>query len=377
MSNSSKIKILHIIDSFNIGGLENGVVNLINRSNQTIFNHEICCITKSGNAALRLKRHINIYEMHKQHGRNDWRLIFKLIKLFKARQPDIIHTRNWGTIDGIIAAKLAKVPILVHSEHGWNIDDPDGQNSKRRLARRILSFGINHFIAVSENIRQWLIKSIGIEKKKITKISNGVDTAKFCPSSQKKFRTSLGLKDEIVIGTVGRLDPIKRHDLLLQAFSRLDHKCYNLRLILVGDGPEGPRLHLLREKLPISKKRIILLGGQDNIVKFYNLMDIFVLPSRNEGMSNTIIEAMAVGLPIVATLVGGNPELVSHDKTGFLIPIDNCEAIQNAIKYYLDHPETRKYHGLQARLEAEKRFSLCRMIGDYEKLYRSLYFRQQ
>lgn len=371
MSTSLKIKIFHILQSLNIGGLQNGVVNLINESDKNIFEHEICCITKSENAKARLNNDINIYEINK-HEENSWRMIFNLAKLIKASQPDIVHTRNWGTIDGIVAAKLSRVSIVIHGEHGWNMDDHNGQNIKRRLARKILSLWVNCFIAVSENIKQWLINSVGINQKKIIKILNGVDTDKFCPYNKADIRASLGLKDEIVIGTIGRLDPIKRQDLLLKAFSRLDDNLYNLKLVLVGDGPERFRLQSLRQKAP-HPEHIILLGERNNVHELYNIMDIFVLPSRNEGISNTILEAMATGLPVIATSVGGNPELVTHAKTGFLIPKDSYRAIQDAINYYLKHPEEREHHGLNARLEAKKRFSLNSMTSKYEDLYKSLY----
>ena len=121
MPNHQKIKILHILHSFNMGGLENGVVNRLNNSDQDMFEHEICCVTKSGNSALRLKRRIPIYEMHKREG-NDWSLIPKLVKLIKLVKPDIVHTRNWGTVDGIVAAKLAGIRYVVHGEHGWNME---------------------------------------------------------------------------------------------------------------------------------------------------------------------------------------------------------------------------------------------------------------
>jgi len=355
-----------------MGGLENGVVNLINRTDANIFCHEICCVTRSGKAESRLNRNIKIFELLKPEG-NDWHILPKLIKVIRAEKPDIVHTRNWGTVDGIIAAKVSGVGSVIHGEHGWNMDDPEGRKLRRLLARRVLSFGVTRFVAVSEDISKWLHHSAGIRSDKITKIINGVDTDKFRPECQGTLRAKSGLKDEVVVGTVGRLDPIKRQDLLLQAFSRLDHSKYKLKLMIIGDGPKRAQLESLKKRLAYSE-RIKLLGECDDVHELYNLMDIFVLPSRNEGISNTILEAMASGLPVIATSVGGNPELVTDGKTGLLIPPDSEEFIQHSITYYLEHPDIRRVHGANARSEAEKCFSLHRMIKEYEELYKKCCF---
>jgi sugar transferase (PEP-CTERM/EpsH1 system associated) len=374
MPNHPKIKILHVLHSFNMGGLENGVVNLINNSDKNIFDHEICCVTKSGNAALRLKNCIPVYEMHKQEG-NDWRLLPKLARLMKNIKPDIVHTRNWGTVDGIVAAKFARIGAVVHGEHGWNMDDPAGQNIRRRIARRLLSGIVNHFVAVSEDIKQWMINSIGIRNTKVSKILNGVETDKFYPRDNIGIRNSLGFSSEdIVIGTIGRLDPIKDQHLLLQAFSRLKHEQKKLRLLLVGDGPEKRNLESVRKRLPIGD-RVLFLGERDDVDKILSAFDFFVLPSRNEGISNTILEAMATGLPVIATDVGGNPELVKHGCTGLLFPPGDCEALVNALNFYIEqNPHMIEIHGRNARERVIREFSLKRMVKEYETLYKSLYF---
>lgn len=368
-----KIKILHILHSFNMGGLENGVVNLLNNSDQDMFEYEICCVTKSGRAALRLKKRIPIYEMHKREG-NDWRLIPKLARLMKNIKPNIVHTRNWGTVDGIVAARLARVRAVVHGEHGWNMDDPMGQNIRRRIARKLLSGMVNHFVAVSEDIKQWMIKSIGISNTKVSKILNGVNTDKFYSGDNIGIRNSLGFSSEdIVIGTVGRLDPIKDQSLLLQAFAYLNHDKKNLRLLLVGDGPEKRNLESVKKTLPCSE-RIVLLGERDDVDKILSAFDLFVLPSRNEGISNTVLEAMATGLPVIATDVGGNPELVKDRDTGLLFPPGDCHALVDALNFYIEqNPHMIEIHGQNARDRAVREFSLKRMVKEYETLYKSLY----
>jgi sugar transferase (PEP-CTERM/EpsH1 system associated) len=368
-----RVKILHVVHSFNVGGLENGVINLINKSNDEHFIHEICCMTKSGDAGSRLQKSVKIHEMHKRRG-NDWRTIQKLANLITEVKPDIVHTRNWGTIDAIVAAKIKGVSAIIHGEHGWNIDDPLGHNFKRRMVRRILSgAAVDRFVAVSEDIRRWMIDSIGIKDSKITKILNGVDTKRFCPRNKNGARRALGFSEkDILIGTVGRLDPIKDQQLLLQAFSDLQGDGKELRLILIGDGPERRSLESVKEKLS-CKDRIVLLGERNDVEKILPALDVFVLPSKNEGMSNTILEAMAAGLPIVATSVGGNLELVTQGKTGLFSRPGDIRGLTEALKFYMEHEEERRLHGANGRCKAEQHFSLNRMVEEYESLYRSLF----
>ena len=182
----------------------------------------------------------------------------------------------------------------------------------------------------------------------------------------------LGLPEEgIVIGTVGRFDPIKDQPLLLRAFSGLESPEKTLRLVLIGDGPERETLESMREELR-CKDRIVLLGERNDVEKILPALDVFVLSSKNEGMSNTILEGMAAGLPIVATSVGGNVELIIQDKTGLLFRPGDIRGLTEALKFYIAHQEERKLHGANGRLEAERRFSVSRMIREYETLYTSL-----
>lgn len=369
---NQKIKVLHVVHSLNVGGLENGVVNLINKSNDEHFIHEICCLTKSGDAGSRLEKSVKIHEMHKRGG-NDWRMIPMLTNLIREVKPDIVHTRNWGTIDGIVAAKIRGVSAIIHGEHGWNIDDPQGRNFKRRMVRRMLSgAAVDRFVVVSEDIRRWMVDSIGIKDTKITKILNGVDMKRFYPGNKNGARRALGFSEkDVLIGTVGRLDPIKDQQLLLQAFSHLQGDGNELRLILIGDGPEKRSLESIKEKLP-CKDRIVFLGERNEVEKILPALDMFVLSSKNEGMSNTILEAMAVGLPVVATSVGGNLELVTRGKTGLFFEPGDIRGLAEALKFYISHEEEKRLHGANGRRKAEQHFSLSRMVEEYETLYVSL-----
>jgi sugar transferase (PEP-CTERM/EpsH1 system associated) len=308
--------------------------------------------------------------MNKGDG-NDWRIVGELARLIRQLRPDLVHTRNWGTTEAILAARFAGVRRVVHGEHGWSMDNPAGKSLRRRIARRILSPAVNRFVAVSDDIERWLSKEAWIRREKITKIVNGVDINKFCPGKEAEAKKRLGLDGTIVVGTVARLDPIKRCDLLLEAFAGAASGNPAAKLIIVGDGPEHRKLHDIREGLP-NPNQIIFLGERQDVQMLYPSMDVFVLASKNEGISNTILEAMASGLPIIATSVGGNPELVTHEKTGLLIAPENRDALKNALAHYIRNPEERMAHGRNARADAVKRFPLERMVREYENLYSHL-----
>ena len=371
MSNHPKIKVLHVVPSFNMGGMENGVVNLINHTNPDVFSHEICCITTSGNADLRLKRRVRIFEMHKREG-NDWRLIPRLVRLMRKREPDIVHTRNWGATDAILSAKIAGVRTVIHGEHGWNIDDPRGKIKRRLIARKLMSHAVNCFVAVSEDIKRWLIKSAGVKSSEVSTIINGVDTDKFRPKNKEETRKAFGFsKRDLIIGTVGRLDPIKNQHKLLYAFAKIANATNNLHLVLVGDGPERHRLESIKETFPCGD-RITFFGERDDVHEILPILDVFVLPSTNEGISNTILEAMATGLPVIATNVGGNPELVQHKHTGFLVPPANCDALVCTLNVYIEDAAMAEVHGKNGRKRAVRDFSLEHMVKEYETLYTTL-----
>lgn len=370
---TEKIKILHIINSFGIGGLENGLVNIINHSDDQIFSHEICCIKKSGKSASRLNKPIIVSEMKRKGGLNPF-FVFKLAYFILTRRPDIVHTRSWSGIDGIIAAKLARIKNIIHGEHGWSPDDPKGTCFKKRIIRRVTFFFVCVVIAVSEDIKQWLNISISVPEKKIKRIVNGVDVSVFSPvndlEKNNNFKKIYSIPtDKLILGIVARFDPIKRHDLLFKALHELNDE--NLVLIVIGGGANETRFTEMIKKMELSDN-VFLLGERDNLQSFYNIFDVFVLPSDNEGISNTILEAMSCGLPIITTAIGGNIELVKNQKNGLLIEPGNQKSLENAIKFYQNHPEKIRTHGAHSRLLACNEFSIHNMIDKYLNIYKNI-----
>lgn len=368
---TKKVKIIHVVHALGVGGLENGLVNILNRLDSH-FVHTIICLSRSGPMAARIRNPgIEIIEMHLPT--DSFRFpVLRLAREIRKLSPDIVHTRGWSTIDAICAARVAGVPYVIHGEHGREAADPDGRNRRRNMVRKWLSPMVNRFVTVSDDLRSWLIEAVGIPGSKVVTIHNGVDINRFTPAACDSSRRSLALaKGGFTVSTVGRLDPVKDHASMFHGFLPIAQADRSVRLVVAGDGPMRRTIERLAVDLKISD-RITLLGERQDIPQILQASDVFTLTSIAEGISNTILEAMAVGLPIVATRVGGNPELVDNGVTGFLVGVQDAKALTVAYENYLKDPKLRALHGHNARFRAEAKFSLERMASQYGQLYDEL-----
>lgn len=369
--------VVHVVYRFAVGGLENGLVNLINRMPPEEFRHKIIALTDCDAAFCRrlARKDVECVPLNKPPGQG-WRVFRPVWRLLRAERPAIVHTRNLSALEMQIPAWAARVPVRIHGEHGRDVDDPDGRNWKYRLERRIIARAVTQFVAVSRDLEQYLVRAVGIEPRKVNWICNGVDEERFKPAAAGA-RTASPVEDgdtPVVIGTVGRLQAIKDQRTLVAATSRLlaavPSRRGRFRVVLVGDGPM--RATLEREIAERGLGDIVeLLGERDDVAELMRGMDIFVLPSIAEGISNTILEAMASGLPVVATRVGGNGELVDDGRTGRLVPAGDAAAMAEALAAYLDSAELRRADGARARQRVEARFGLSAMVEAYRTLYRA------
>lgn len=326
-------------------------------------------VTPSGDGPLRIRfpAGVPVVALANGHRSGKWNAL-RMASLFRRYRPDVVHTRNWTCIDAIIGARLAGVPVVIHGEHGRGASDPDGTNRFRRGVRRLLNPLVTHFVTVSRDLAHWLASDVGIPSAKITHIYNGVDTDTYSPRDQHEARRALGLPEaRFVIGTVGRLDPVKDHRGLVEAFGRVAQR-HDARLLIVGDGPCRADLEHLVNELALSS-RVHLIGERDDIPQVLRALDIFTLPSLGEGISNAILEAMATGLPVVATRVGGNPELVHDGVTGFLVARRSTDALASALHRYMEDPLLIRRHGDAGRMRVLDEFSLSRMFTAYGALY--------
>jgi sugar transferase (PEP-CTERM/EpsH1 system associated) len=364
------IRILHVVHSFSAGGLENGIVNIINRSPEHLV-HELCLLSKSGEFIHRLKRPVLVHEMNKKSG-NSLRLVLQLRELFRNCKADIIHTRNWSAFDGVAALCLMPRPALIHSEHGRDMSDPEGTLYRRNLARRLSAFRARRFVAVSKDLYTWLRDTVRIPISKLTLIPNGVDSERFSPGRDFELRRELGIgASEFVVGAIGRLDPIKNHQGLIRAVQLLQENGHPVRLVIVGDGPLRSDIECSAQSSLVAPKALVL-GYRPDVERFYRIFDAFVLNSFAEGMSNTLLEAMASGLPIVCTAVGGNVELFPNPQTGVLVRAGEDRALAEALYKYLTSTHERSMNADRARHLAVENFSIRNMIHEYTSLYESV-----
>jgi sugar transferase (PEP-CTERM/EpsH1 system associated) len=367
--------IAHVIYRLHIGGLENGLVNLINHMPPERFRHAIICLTDYSDFRQRLLRtDVPLFALNKPPG-NSPRTLVKLWRLLCRLQPDIVHTRNLAALDGAVSAAAAGVRIRIHGEHGRDVGDLDGSNVRYQNVRRLFKPFVHQYVALSKDLEQYLLHKVRVRQDKIAQLYNGVETDVFRPAEGRReplADPSFACPDSFLIGTVGRMQAVKDQTTLARAFVLLlklaPHAAARARLVMIGDGP------LLAEVEHILKQAGIrslawLPGARDDVSRIMRGLDLFVLPSLAEGISNTILEAMASGLPVVATAVGGNPELIDEGQTGQLVPKADPEAMAHALLRYFENPSECRRQGLAARRKTELHFSMPAMVDSYTALY--------
>jgi glycosyltransferase involved in cell wall biosynthesis len=218
-----------------------------------------------------------------------------------------------------------------------------------------------------------MVEDVGVDASKLDVVPGGVDTQECAPRpDSRSSRCELGCAPEdFVVGTVGRLDPVRDYASLIAAVGRLIPQRPHLRLLLVGDGPSRPGLEK-QARLQGLGEHVRFLGYRQDIAQVLNMLDLFVLPSLFEGTSNALLEAMAVGLPAVVTGVGGNREVVLDGFTGRIVPRADPGALTEAIEWYLSNPTACRQQGDEARARVLHHYSLDRMIDGYRRVYDKL-----
>lgn len=367
-------RIVHIVYSFSVGGLENVIVQLINRLPADRFEHVLLSLTDISEFKDRIAQPgVRFIELHKSPG-HAVPLYPKIYKLLRELKPDIVHTCNLAALELVPLAWLARVPLRVHAEHGWDKHDPDGSNPRYQSLRKLYKPFVSHYVAVSQDLYEYLARAIRVPASKLSLIANGVDTVQFHPPTGARQAVSGCPFDpayHLLVGTVGRLQTVKNQPLLARAFVLLLQQHPELadraRLVIVGEGP-------LREEVEsvLSGAGLMHLawlpGARGDVADVLRMFTVFVLPSQTEGTSCTLQEAMATGLPAVATAVGGNPALLGDD-LGQLTPAGDVVAMAVALFERLTDATASQLQGAKARQRACEHFGIERLATQYESLF--------
>jgi sugar transferase (PEP-CTERM/EpsH1 system associated) len=367
-----RLRVLHVITFLGRGGTENVVLSLIAGLGSQEFDQEVC--TMRGNDQEFARQHQIEEKLHTagHPGRNFQFPLFRLAKIMRKYRPHIVHTRNWGGLEGVPAARLAGVPVVIHSEHGYEMENLAGLPMRRRVFRRVSYAMADAVFTVTDELRTYHAKQAWLSAERIRVLRNGVDTDRFAPRAEMRERLRSGFgwnADTFVIGTVGRVVPIKDQQTLLRAAEDVILSGVDARVLLVGGGSEESALRRQVEASTALVGRVQFMGASGRVDEFLNAMDVFVLPSLNEGMSNTLLEAMATGLPVVATRVGGNPEIVEDGACGWLFSPKDVANLAGRLTQLAKEPALRCVLGSAARQRVLKKFSFELMIETYRSLY--------
>ena len=364
--------VVHLIYRFECGGLQTLLAECINRMPAHRYRHAVVCLAGYTDYVEKItKAGVEFYSLDKPPGAG-LASHAKLWKLLRKLRPAVLHTYNVSTIEYNAVALLAGVPVRIHAEHGLDSVEIGGKHKKYNMLRRLLTPVISSFVPVSTELRDWLKKEIGVPDRKIAMVANGVDSVAFSSAIPRAPEKNPNAVTRVVIGTIGRIDAIKNHLGLLDAFilllKRFSPDELDLHLAIIGDGPLFEQVAARVQAEGLSE-RVWLPGRRMDITALLRTFSVFVLSSISEATPVTILEAMATALPVVATRVGGVPQIVMDKQTGLLVDPSNPAALADALSIYLNDPQLRVEHGAAGRAYVKAHFSVGAMVVGYENLY--------
>jgi sugar transferase (PEP-CTERM/EpsH1 system associated) len=373
------LRIMHVVDRLDLGGTEKAVMKLVRGLEPGLFEHYICALRGTGAPDCEWASGVTV--LHP--GRDSVAFQFnvpRLVRIMKEVRPAVVHSRNWGGIEAVVAAWLARVPVAIHSEHGYELEMASGLLFHRRMLRHFAYRTASAVAVVTDDLRHYHAAQAWWSPDAINVLHNGVDGQEFRPRPEVRnaVRQRLGVPaDALVIGSVGRMVPLKDFTTMLRAAEVLASETPKLHVLLAGSGPELSRLQDYVANSRQLTGRVVFSGTIDRVADVLNAMDIFALPSLMEGMSNTLLEAMAVGLPVVATRVGGNPEVVTEGECGYLFTPQDLPELASQLRTLMQDSQRRAEFGQAARARVLGHFSLEQMLQRYRDLYINLAMRQR
>jgi sugar transferase (PEP-CTERM/EpsH1 system associated) len=366
------MKLLHVVPSFGLGGMEKVICAVIKHTTPA-YHHSILALDNNTQAGRWLHdEKVQFLDFAKPAQRR--RFFLALAGVLRTVRPDLLMTYAWGATDAIWLGRLAGIPHIIHHEHGFNVEESSATLWQRDVIRLLVYRLASKVLVVSHEWQTLLQRKYRLTAERVIRIPNGIDASYYAPDPEerRRVRKRLGFTDaNIVIGFSGRLDPIKNFDLLLHIFSSCVHEHPQVRLLLVGDGPEKKRLETLCHDKDIQRF-VVFTGQHDNVLPYLRAMDVFLLTSLREQMPMTILEAMAVGVPVVATSVGEIPHMIDDGVNGFVHRRDApVEVFVQSLSFLLS-PTYRKCMGESARQKIMESFQQETMVQRYQALIEGL-----
>lgn len=372
-----KVKLMHLVYSFDVGGLERIIANCI-ASLPDNYEHTIVTLADySEEFVAQLAKPVKMIALNKPQGQS-WGTFKQFYSVLKQEKPDILHSYNLASFEFQSMAALARVPFRLHAEHGRDVHDPDGTNKKYQILRKLVAPFVHKVVSVSDDLHQWLINVVGLSDKKCHLILNGVDTAQYKPAGRHAGASDNDASQPLMFGHVGRLQAIKNQKNLVASYvlacEQSEKFKADTKLVIVGKGPLKEALEQQIANTP-CQQNIEMWGERHDMPAVYQALDVFVMSSDAEGVPMTMLEAMSSGLPVVSTRVGGIPEITNKEQA-ILVDAKSVEALSEGLLLMFDKYKAESEYGpvfsdMQAASQqlVEERFSQNNMINKYLALY--------
>jgi glycosyltransferase involved in cell wall biosynthesis len=366
MTAPRRLRVLHAVPDLLYGGLQRLVLQMTRLTDPTRFDVHVLVLGETGGLATALGADAPIHLVGRQAR---WSMLWpsQLARRIREIAPDVLHSHSGVWYKASRAARMANVPWLVHTDHGRMVPDPWAA----RLVDRLASRRTDVVVAVSQPLAQRLRRRVVAHPERVRVVINGVDTDAIRPASptDPNLRAELDIAaDAAVVGSIGRLEPIKGYDVMLASLAALPPELSQTVLVLAGDGSARPDLERRARELGLER-RVRYLGWRDDLAAVLGTLDLFVLTSRSEGTSVSLLEAMSAGLCPVVTAVGGTPDVIGPDLAHRLVPSEDPRAIAAGWAAALLDPAARARDGARARQRVVQGFSLRAMVASYERIY--------
>ncbi len=364
-----RIKVLYVLPCLYWGGgIQRNRLTILKHINTELFDVSVCALEFKGHTGHLMENlGFPVYCLESPAKFIFPQTTFRLYRLIRKIKPDIVHTANLdGDFHGVVASRLGRVPIVVTEAIGTTV----GRRLIMKKVDKLLSLCSDIVLAVSENVKKDICDTEGIKKEKIRVTWNPLDTDLFAGSDNSDdLRKLYDLKhDKKIIGIMARLDPVKGHKYLIEAFKELVNINKKICLLIVGGGPLEKNIRRQAEEFGIGSQ-VFFTGMVTDVRSHLALMDIFVHPSLSESFGQAIIEAMYMGLPVISTSVGGIPDYIESEHNGILVPPSNSNALTVAIKRLVDSAELRKKLGDNAKKTVTERFLPETYVRRLERIY--------